>query len=75
MTYCDYVLNVGPDFDCLQAEASYPTKETAINAAVIYAAETGEVAEVVYSPVEDPDYDDYVVFRTDGTRGWYGLDP
>ena len=75
MNYCDYVLNVGPDFENLQPEYAYATKEDAIAAAMIYAGMTGEVAEVVYSPAEDPDYPDYVVFRTDGTRGWYGLNP
>lgn len=75
MTYCDYVLNVGPDFESLEPEYAYPTEDAAIAAAVLHAEMTGEVAEVVYSPAEDPDYPDYVVFRTDGTRGWYGLDP
>ena len=69
MEYYDFVLNAGPDFESLQPELAYPTKEAAIDGAVLWVEEHGGVSEVVYSPAEDPNYDDYIVFRYDGEIG------
>jgi len=66
MKYCDYVLNAGPDFESLQPELAYLTQEAAIEGAVQWVQEHGGVSEIVYSPAEDPNYDDYIVFRYDG---------
>ena len=62
--YNDYVINVGDELDALEPIDSAPTFEEAMAIAIKSKA---KIQEVVYSPANDPDYPDYVVWRN---RQW-----
>lgn len=56
----DYVINIGDTWDSLEPIDS---AKTLAEAKTIARKSKAKIQEVVYSPANDPDYPDYVVWR------------
>ena len=60
LKYADYVINIGERWEALEpVDSAYILEEAKRKAR----ATKAKIQEVVYSPVEDADYPDYVVWR------------